>query len=186
MRLAALIAFLPALAHAQAPPAAPPPYVTIAAGLSIASTERSGTALQLGYHRPLHSNLGVATSLSYHTLSRYSGPSYAPCQPGTVCAVPPSPGKGLVGAGLEIELNADRTRVGPYLIFGAGAFFFLHPPEPGTAFAPAGTAAVGFDVPVSVSRLRIELRYQQLVGVDQAAVALGTATVAFAIPVVPN
>ncbi len=60
------------------------------------------------------------------------------------------------------------------------------PPEAGARVAPALTAGAGFDFPMSVARLRVELRYLRLVGSGANGVNLGAATLGVVLPGCPT
>jgi hypothetical protein len=137
----------------------------------------------VAYHRVVKPRLAVGASLLYHALDHASA-EYAPlraCPLGSAC-ISRYPGTGLVSALLDVELYPDVARVGPFGSLGAGLSGYRDPPDAGRRVVPALAAAVGFDLPVSVARLRIEVRYLRLVGSGANGVDLGAATLGAVLP----
>jgi len=177
-----LLTLLSSVSRAQEPAGFRPLAVTIAAGFAAASTNRDGSAYGAGIHRVAKPWLVIGAQFLYHPLdhatAQYAGPS--PCRhPGCTSE---RPGAGLFSLLLDVEWHLDPALVGLYGSAGTGAGCYRDPPEGGARVVPALTAAAGFDFPIRVARVRVEVRYLRLVGRGANAVDLGTATLGVVLP----
>ena len=179
--LLALLVAWPSITWAQAPLATRPRTVTASLGVAASSTNRNGLACAVAYHRVVTPRVATGASLLFHALDHASavyGPT--PCCP-EGDTVSQHPGAGLVSLLLDVELYPDAARVGPYASLGAGGSYYHDPPDAGARVLPAVSLGAGFDMPVSVARLRIEVRYL-LLGSGANAVHLGSTMLGLVLP----
>jgi len=179
--VAAFLALLPSVSLGQSPRAVRRSEITLAYGYSAASTDRGGIALRAGYHGTLHPQVAAGVSLLYSPLDGW-GADYSPCPPGSACPYRRT-GTGLISVLADLELYADPARFGLYLSVGAGPNFWLERPGAGYRLVPGLAAAVGFDLPAIVARIRVEARYLRLLGSRPNVISLGAGTIGVVLPV---
>jgi len=175
--------FVPAVGWGQLPADPGSSAFTAAVGVGWASTGLGGPAYGLGYHRLLRPRVVAGALLLYHAID-HPGADYSPiwsCSRSKQCVVQ-RPGANLASLLLAIELYPDPARVGPFGSIGVGASYYGRAPDKGSRLVPVLAGAAGFDLPISVARLRLEARYMRLVGVGAGAVDIGAAMVALVLP----
>ena len=177
-----MLVLFPSVTWGQLPVASTPVALSAAMGVAAASTNRDGLAYGVAYHRLVRPHVAVGASLLFqplnHASAQYAPPTPCP-QPGCRSQYP---GTGLISLLLDVELHADAARVGPYGSIGAGASYYRHPPDAGARVVPALAVGAGFDLPISIARIRVEGRYLRLVGSGVNGVDLGAATLGVVLP----